>query len=409
MISLPCIIDIVFERAKKYLPFIEKNESFLVIEILNKFIRITSLIVNFPAKKLKVDNCLIANHKLENQIAALGLVKGLLNKFGRLDKYKIIASLDSSLATTVHRSVVLNRDNYKSQIDEADLNNKIAQGIWKLFDKGRGEAAAKMGVSDLDVTLTDVRVKSISLDGHKVSNPLGFKAHTIGIQFCQTFNPRSFIFELKKIIPADRLVFITENGSAVSDVLTKIGKDNFLLIDLLRDKTSVFLTKDRSIFYLSSFPWGKDNLLSSIKEAFSVSSNVAEKIFRIYLTKNASPTFLKSIEKLLSEKFMDFADLISNTCKASSPPLLYLISSFSLPEFVLNSGIRTNMKRKLKFKLAHHGFIGEHFDFNLELDENLARNNQLPALSAFLGFYFLPSDDNINKIAKRHARWLIIQ
>ena len=206
-----------------------------MLEILDNLNRAAFFKVNFPDKKIRVLKT-ISEPSLEK----------FSRRIGRTRNQKLIFALDSNFATTVYSSVVLVRENYKEFIDEAELDNLISQAIWKYFDRQRNKIAAKMGVSDLDIVLTDVKIRGVKLDGHKVVNPSGFKAKTVEVQFSQTFLLRDFINKIKNIINQDG-VFTTKDVQAeTSPVYKTFKKGSFALIESFNkeDVEVVFYIKD---------------------------------------------------------------------------------------------------------------------------------------------------------------------
>ena len=98
-----------------------------------------------------------------------------------------------------------------------------------------------MNVTDLDIVLTDVRIRGVKLDGHKVVNPIGFKAKTVEIQFSQTFLLRDFVNSVKEYLPLNLISLVSENGTAWASVIAKANlTDNFLLANLYGGKTLMF-------------------------------------------------------------------------------------------------------------------------------------------------------------------------
>ena len=114
-------------------------------------------------------------------------MKKIAKNFGG---YKTILALDSDFAHTVNSSIGIIRDNPKETITESDLDNILFQALWRFFDRYRATAAGRLGVGDVDVVLSDIRVGEIKLDGHKVINPVGFKAKSAEIYLSETFISR---------------------------------------------------------------------------------------------------------------------------------------------------------------------------------------------------------------------------
>ncbi len=398
----------MLEWLLKVFPALIPKERFLVVEILNKLVRASFIKINFEKKALEMVKVISQKHELTDQAQILKLVKRLLRQFGKLTRYKIIFSLDSLFATTIHASAVLARDKPKTPIDETDLDNRVAQGIWRLFDRGRGRAAQKMKVRDLDVLLTDVKVKRVKVDGHRLVNPLGFKAKTVEIQFIQTFCPGPFIAELKKIIPAGQLTMLAEAGVPETDVISRtVSVPNFLLLTLFSGQASVFLADGSSINHLATVSWGKENLIKAIAQNFAVSTSVAEEIFELYLIRQASQAVLKRIEKLLLEQFGLLFASVSKAVSKYKVELIYILAFFNLPQFVFSQGLRRQLNLRARLLPAAHELIRDQLGFDIKFRRAPNTTGMFSSLAALLEFYFSPHDDKINKIARRHARWLI--
>lgn len=402
------IMKLVSDRLKKLYAILRKRERFLVLEILNRFIRVSSVKADFSRKRLEVLKTVGRDHQYESQDLILELLKSLLRGFGKLDRYRIIVCLDPALATTIYSTVVLVRDKPKEPIDESDLNNRIAQGIWRLFDRERAPAAVKMKSRDLDVLLTDVKVRGIKLDGHKVVNPIGFKAKTVELKFTQTFNPRALVVGLKKLLPPENLALLAESGVMAADILAKTGRaDNFLLLELLREKSNLFFSDGSTIAHLNTLNWGKQNFLSALSDAFLVSQGSAEKIFELYLLRQASPFFLKKVEKMFLEQFDELIGCLEKPASRYRPAFIYLLSLFDLPEFIFGAGFRLASGDRAKFIPVTSAVIDAELGFSIKSKKALARESLFSPLSSILSFYFSPHDDKMNAIARRHARWLI--
>lgn len=378
-----------------------------MVEIFPDLVRAIPIRANFSEQKILVGQPVsVAREPSEEGLAAA--LKLMLKKAPRAGRSKIVLSFDPSLATTVHSAVVLMRDKHNQPIDEPDLNNRIAQGIWRLFDRERGRAAAKMAVHDLDVFLTDVKVKYIKLDGHKVVNPLGFRAKTLEIQFAHTFNPRAILPMVKKILPEKHLVFFTEGGAAAANILSKASNiDNFLLADIQRDRTYVFLASGATVSSLETFSWGKELLLQSIADYFAVGRGVAFKIFDVYMRREASPAMIKKLEKLLETEFSGFMEKLTPLTAKYDSGAVYLAADFELPEFAFGNDVRRSLGQRLKVLPVHHDLICQKLGFEIRVQGRLGNQNLFSPIACLLDFYFSPHDDRINRIARRHASWLI--
>jgi len=332
--------------------------------------------------------------------------KKLLKKFGRLTKYKIIVSLDSHLGTTIHSSVVLVRENYKELIDEPELDNLISQAIWKFFDRHRSKVANKMNTSDLDIILSDVRVGGIKLDGHKVVNPVGFRAKTVEVQFSQTFLLRNLVDQLKTLLPAKQTVLITENGAALSNVLAKLGTEkDFLLANLFGGKTTLFSASGSQNSYLDRFNWGEDDLNRSVAEDLAITPEVSRSIIEGYVNGETSPLFKKRFEGLLAKELHNLARGLNSALKRLDAKTIYLQPFFNLPP-LFTASFKNQFDRPVALQVLHLDLISNNLGFDVKFKNHRDSLYSFSFLAALMEWYLSPQEDKMSQLAKRRVRWL---
>ena len=375
--------------------FRRKGERFLVVEIFEHNNRAAYIQADFQNKAIKFVKVL----------SHLDLGK-LLKKFGRLSKYKIILSLDSHLASTIYSSVVLVRENYKELVDEPELDNLISQAIWKFFDRQRNKVSAKLGVTDLDIVLTDVKIRGIKLDGHKVVNPMGFKAKTVEVQFSQTFLVREYINKLKELLPLTDGIFAAENGTAFASVMSKSNpKDNFLIANIFKNKTLLFLFDGSQSGYLDKFNWGEDNLNKSLASDLSVESDVAGLVIHKYLRNEVSQSFKRRLEGLLLKELAFLARGLNVACKKTDAETIYLHPFFNFPA-IFSGSFRSHFDRQVDLSVLDHQLISKNFGFDIKFKNSGDVDASFSFLASLLEWYLSPHEDKMSQLAKRRVRWL---
>lgn len=367
----------------------------MVLEILenrNRAAAVRADLVNKEIKVLKV--CEDEN------------LKKLLNNFRRIKKYKIILGLDSHLASTIYSSAVVVRDNYKDLIDEPELDNLVSQAIWKFFDRQRSRVAAKMGVTDLDILLADVKIRGVKLDGHKVVNPIGFKAKTVEIQFSQTFLLRDFSNSLKDLLPVSQVILMSENGTAYSNVVAKSSlENNFLLANVFNAKTSLFLTEGNQNNYWDRFHWGEENIYRSLAEDLAVDSAVARGIIAKYMAKDASQAFRRRLESILMKEFHTLARGLNVALKKLDARLVYLHPFFELPN-LFGGSFKNNFDRPVTLKVLNLDLISQNFGFDIKFKKRADENQIFGLIALLMEWYLSPQEDKLSQLAKRRVRWL---
>ncbi|MBI2025138.1 MAG: hypothetical protein HYT03_03580 [Candidatus Harrisonbacteria bacterium] len=387
---------VIVKLAKTILSLLNgQNDKFLVLEIFENFARAAEIKANFSKKQIKVMSVLSEDS-----------LPKLLKQLPNPKRYKILTILDSHLATTVYSSMVLVRENYKELIDEPELDNLISQAIWKYFDRQRHKIATKMGVTDLDIVLTDVKIRGMRLDGHKVVNPIGFKSKTVEVQFSQTFLLRGFINKIKNSLPLDQMVFVSEHGPAWSSVITKSHKtDNFLLAGLFQDKTLLFLADGGQHSYWNKFNWGELSLHLSLAGDLSLDTETSAKIISKYVAGDASETFKRRLEGLLSKELDVLARGLDLAAKKTDTKTIYVHTFFDLPN-LFNGNFRNRFERAVELKPLTVDLIAQNFDFDIIFKNDGDSKYAFGLIAGLLEWYLSPQDDKLSQLAKRRVRWL---
>lgn len=399
---------LVFNRIKQlFSDFFFRGDSYIVLEILNHYIQATILKINAENKKIRVINNWISPINNFNVPEVLDGIKPLLKKIRRLEKYKVILSLDSSFAATIYASVPLVRQHPKEVIDEVDLDNLISQAIWRFFDRNRFKVAQKIGVDEVDVLLGDIRIRGIKIDGHKIVNPMGFKAKAVEIFFSQTLVGRQLLRGIRDLIPKENVVFITETGTAMSHILSKaLKKDDFFLANLFPDSSAVFAASSGRLAHHDDFGWGENNIKNSLSDHFAVDPETANEIMIKYAGSGVSQGFSRRFENILGKELQTFANGMESLIDRDSADI-YLNSFFTAPPLLFADRFRDRMQKSFKLMPLSTNIITENFGYDIQFNESVKVKNIFTVLSAFLEIGLLPQNDKMSHLANRRVRWLI--
>ncbi|MEK7520949.1 MAG: hypothetical protein AAB560_02620 [Patescibacteria group bacterium] len=394
-------------RLKKISRFVNsffiKDEDFLVVEIFSDCSKATVLRADFAEKSVRVLKCRLFENKEKGHLGAL---KKIAKNFGG---YKTILALDSDFAHTVNSSIGIIRDNPKETITESDLDNILFQALWRFFDRYRATAAGRLGVGDVDVVLSDIRVGEIKLDGHKVINPVGFKAKSAEIYLSETFISRKLFDFLKVNFFGEKnaLLRITEAGSAWAHLLAgKSEKDGGAVALLAADRTALFSSAAGRAFYLDEFKWGGENLRSAFSNYLKIPAEAAEAAIGRYVARDASEKFLRYFQKIFLEEFETFLKGLKSafsSAKIAAPEIIHLGSFYELPAVVFD--------RKFGFKIAPllPEAISEKFGFRVKINKPAEADFERRAfstLAVFLEAHFNGKEGNLNRLISRRAKWL---
>jgi len=386
-----------------------KKENFLVIEILpHHLMRVSLVKADFYNQELYLAKAIEA---VATSNVGLGydydLLKNLLKKFHPSTKTKIIISLNSNLASTIHSSISLVRNNANEPIDESDLDNLVSQAVWKFFDRHRGKVAQKLGVNDFDVLLADVRILNVKLDGHKVVNPLGFKARLVEVQLCQTFTSRGLINDFKKLLPAEYVELIAESGAIWTHIVHQNRKlPSFLLASIFNQQTILFVNDDVRLTYHDSFEWGGANLVRILTDELKVDHDVSRAILERYISNDTSPDVARKLERLLMRELNLLAAGLGEAMKRSGVRLAYIYADFDLPPVTFSNSFKNRFAFSVKIEPLIHSFISEHYNFDLKFNKRVNMRATFGIFASVLETTLLPYHASMSRMAKRRVRWL---
>lgn len=386
---------------------LSKNEKYLVIEVLNHYIQITALKVDSKNKKITVFKNFFQPIPEFTIANILNIFPALFKKISKPGKYKIIISLDSRLGTTLYSSISLVRSNPKEVIDEADLDNLISQAIWRFFDKNRWRIAKKMEIDEVDVLLSDVRIRDLRIDGHRVVNPLGFKAKSVEIIFSQTLVGRELMRAVKDLIPKENITLITEAGTALSHVFSRVlEEENFYLANLFPGHTSVFSVAGLRLAHHDGFDWGGDNLIHFLRRQFCLDPDTADSLIQNYVAGNASQGFLRRFENILVKELYGFSNGIESLLP-DEQSAVYLNSFFTVPPIVYSGRFQNRFKKPIKLFPLSPEIITAKLGYTVQFKSRIPVRNQLSLLGAILEVKFLPANNTLSHLANRRLRWLV--
>ncbi len=385
----------------------------MVIEILNHYVQATVIKANLEDKKIRIIQNFIKPVGLPAQAVEFSLpvvllkLKELLKKVRNLEKYNIILSLDSCFSATTYASVPLVRQHPKDAIDEADLDNLISQAIWRFFDKNRYKVAKKLDIDEVDVLLSNVQIRGIKIDGHKIVNPIGFKAKAVEVFFSQTLVGREFMGGLRDLIPKEKIALITEAGTAMSHILSRaLGKEDFFVANLFPNHAAFFSASNGRLAHHDNFNWGEKDMNELLSGHFCVDSEVAGLVMQKYVTSCASQNFTRRFENVLGKELQIFANGLESLINEDSADI-YLNPFFTLPPILFSDRFKNRLAKSFKLSALSTNIITEKLGFEVQCNEFVKVKNLFSLLSAFLEINFLPQNDKMSHLANRRVRWLV--
>lgn len=316
---------------------------------------------------------------------------------------KVIASVDSSLATTIPIPFDLPREevNPKEEIILPELENMIAQSMGKIFNQCRSEAAKRLKIHELDTILVGAKARNFKVDNNLVVNPVGFTGKKISLLLELTFTSRELFEGLKDFFNSPEEFFFAESSQVRLSSLARARKLPLNLIVLDGAGASLFVlekAKDQyPVLYRENLAWSLNGLFDQIKEEMGVSNNVAQEMYHTYVDGRMSDSAERAFKKSIDSSIGEFLKEIE---KGKLKGFVYVDSEHALP---------------FKFPYKHTGATFDQFPLS-EILQQLGfagmqgKGEQEAVLSRhvlpFIEAYFDKSNSDINQKLRRRLHWL---
>ncbi len=239
---------------KRYVPFLQKGDYFFVIELFGPSVRGSLLLVE-PQSKLvqivKVAEIPFSDVRADSFIDAL---PDLLKKVRLPATARVLVLLDHKRVSMMNGSVALMRSDSKAEIRQAELQNLVSQGLWKLVNQHRPAVAKAMNIPELQVQLADADVMQVRLDHHRVVNPIGFAARSVEFWYRALFVDKALLQRLSAVLTDDNLAGVVEAPAVLAGFIARLNSQTeFLFISVGAHETMVYHGKEMICGYVDSW------------------------------------------------------------------------------------------------------------------------------------------------------------
>jgi hypothetical protein len=294
-----------------------------------------------------------------------------------------ITELHPDQAVTIFSSVKIAREYPTRALTPVDLENYISQAVWKFFDRCRGEAAERLGIREMDLILSDVRIVGVKIDGHQVINPTGFTGREFEIELSLTVTKGGVTIDGS---------YLVEGGSMRAHILSKLlGLGRAFFIESGSKTTSVFSINGNDIHHFSSFDWGGDDIIRALGEdVLNLDEYVLRGIYHKYAAGNMSEKLCRRIDKSFYQVFTPFINgALMNVRNAGgmrpdATPLMYFYPHFPVPS----------------------GVYRKHFPFG-KLKLRFLKTDEVLDIESFINESIHGVYEELNELAARRIKWLM--
>jgi hypothetical protein len=395
---------------KKYIPFLQEGDYFFVIEIFGSIIRGSLILVQPTSKQVQVISSKQALCEEANAEAFTRVLPELVKQSDLPATTRVLALLDHRRAAVVSAPIVLMRSDSRSELRQAELENLVSQGLWKLVNMHRPVAAAAMGIPETRVRLADADVMQIKLDGHRVVNPIGFTARAVELWYRETFVDEVLLKHLANALTEDNLSSVVEAPAMLAQLIARVRpQESFLFVSVGAEESLVYHVDHLACAYVDSFHWGTETLLGGVAHQFGTTRELTSQLLSRYGAKQVSPAVRKAIEAAASGELA----ILSNGIAAHQPKTgdlpVYVHGAVSLPEFLFDNTFTRRLGLSLSLTEVNEHFIGEQTGFVVQLQKSRTdlqtRFTFDAVLAVIADMYAASAAPLVSKAVKQRARW----
>ena len=189
----------------------------------------------------------------------------------------IAGELIKGNTTTVRYS----RKNPNKPITDTEMNEIVRKVQQKSGEVAKKTVALETGNDNVEVRLINSAIVSLSIDGYKISNPIGFKGSDIAIQFYTAFAPLVHISAIEKVcaeLNLDLLAVAVEPFAVCRACLGDDADSNLssVVMDIGGGTTDIAIVDDGGVEGTKMFGIGGRSFTHQIAEGLGVDFNTAE-------------------------------------------------------------------------------------------------------------------------------------
>jgi cell division ATPase FtsA len=194
-----------------------------------------------------------------------------------------ILGVSGPLVEIKDRIAEINRDKPNKSIKSKEWINTI-DDIYVQFD---AESYATSQGHKLPLSLVQISLNDIRLDGVETLSPIDEKAQTITLETLNTYIPTSYKQSLVNIEKSIGLTIegVYQHGYAVGQLILDYNRSRdiaVILVDIRFGHTTISIVQNQKIKYIQSFSMGSHSFTQAIANTFQITIDEAETVRQEY-------------------------------------------------------------------------------------------------------------------------------
>ena len=275
-----------------------------------------------------VENCHLALQEAEEMAGVVGR-DAIVGMAGELTK---------GLTTTA----TIERARPAEKLTVAEIESVLRKVQQQALEQAMEQISWETGLSDIDVRLVNSAVVAVHMDGHAVSNPIGFQGRHLTVTVFNAFAPLVHVGAMRTVVEALdlELLSVVAEPYAVASALTSRPVLDYggVVIDIGGGTTDVALLRHGGIEGTKTFPLGGRAFTKRLAMRRSLDFDTAETLKLRYAHGELDPTESAWIPDALASDVQTWLDgvlllLEELAGNGQIPPHVYLCGGSSgLPD-----------------------------------------------------------------------------
>ncbi len=327
-------------------------------------------------------------------------IRNLAGKFGKgADRLAIV--LSSKFAKTLHTTVSILRNFKDSPITLAELEDLIAQGLWKIFDRDREKLASLLDLAPLEVAILDARILGFKLDGYRLIQPIGFSARTVELELSLTAASKEIVNGAQELESELAPVLIEEQSVVMANALAGLDAKDFILAAIFDYQTELVIKRGHWLRYGDLINWGTQSLLTALQTELAISEPLAREILEKLKAREISLALERKLSQILLAELKTIFYGIKNQPGLTAKEKIYLafLSPLAPPDKLAASVFRSAT-------IVNKKFLSERGDFQVQLEGSQNEQNYLSLMLSALAVIKQPLDKRVQILLRRRVRWM---
>lgn len=271
-----------------------KSQSTPVVVLDIGTVNVKALVVQFKHGVIEVLGLGRARQGLNDmQAGAIADIEAVITNCNRalsraekqagLSAERVVVGLAGELIKGITVNLRFKRPDSSQHLDQLELDRLIRQAQSQALDQARQDVALETGNSEVELNLVNSALVAMSIDGHQVTNPIGFQGREISIQLYTAFAPLVHTGAIERVVNQLNLDLIAVAAEPFAVARSLIGDDsqaslNAILIDIGGGTTDIAVLRDGGLEGTRMFSIGGRSLTQSIARALDTDFETAEQM-----------------------------------------------------------------------------------------------------------------------------------